>query len=168
VNKEILVLGIGNILLRDEGVGIHVIEYLQKQAIPQNVDVLDGGTAGFDLLDIISDRRVIILIDAIDAGHPPATVVRFTPEDLQVSSDPQLSVHNIDFAQALKMAAMMGCAPHKVIIFGVQPQTVEPGLALTEPIARLVPHIAALVLDELKTLSSTAPDPSAPYYGWQK
>jgi hydrogenase maturation protease len=156
-NKEILVLGIGNILLRDEGVGVHVVEYLQKQSMPPNVDVLDGGTAGFDLLDIISDRRVIILIDAIDAGHPPATIVRFTPEDLQAPNDPQLSVHNIDFAQALKMAAMLRCAPQKVIIFGVQPQTVEPGLSLTESIARLVPHIAGLVLDELKTLSSAVP-----------
>lgn len=153
-NKEILILGIGNILLRDEGIGVHVVEFLQKQTLPHNVEVIDGGTAGFDLLDIISDRRVIILIDAIDAGHPPATIVRFTPEDLQVSNDPQLSVHNIDFAQALKMAAMLGCAPQKVIIFGVQPEIVEPGLILTESIARLVPHIAGLVLDELKTLSS--------------
>jgi hydrogenase maturation protease len=158
-NKEILILGIGNILLRDEGIGVHVVEHLQKQPLPPNVDVIDGGTAGFDLLDIISDRHIIILIDAIDADYPPATIVRFTPEDLEASTQPQLSAHNIDFTQALKMAAMLNCAPQKVVIFGIQPQSVEPGLNPTEPIAALIPHIAALVLDELKTLSSAIPQP---------
>jgi hydrogenase maturation protease len=153
-NKNVLILGIGNILLRDEGVGIAVVEYLQKRTLPENVETMDGGTAGFDLLDIISDRKAIILIDAIDAGHPPGTIVRFVPEDLQTPKDPQLSVHNIDFAQALRMAGLLNCAPQKVVIFGIQPHTVEPGLNLTEFIAGLVPQVAGLVLDELKTLLS--------------
>jgi hydrogenase maturation protease len=151
-NAEILILGIGNILLRDEGVGVRVIEYLQTQPADPGVELVDGGTAGFDLLDIISDRKAIILIDAIEAGHPPGTIVRFAPEDLLPSDSPQMSVHNIDFAQALKMAALLKCAPQKVIIFGVQPASIEPGLELTPAIAPLVPKIASLVLDELDAL----------------
>jgi hydrogenase maturation protease len=149
---DILILGIGNILLQDEGVGVRVIEYLQTQPTHPGVELLDGGTAGFDLLDIISDRHAIILIDAIDAGHPPGTVVRFAPEDLLPSESPQMSVHNIDFAQALKMAALLKCAPQEVVIFGIQPASIEPGLELTPTIAPLVPKIASLVLDELTRL----------------
>jgi len=151
-NTDILILGIGNILLQDEGVGVRVIEYLQTQPVPPNVELIDGGTAGFDLLDIISDRRAIILIDAIDAGHLPGTIVRFAPQDILPANSPQLSAHNIDFAQALKMAALLKCAPQNVVIFGIQPASIEPGLRLTDGIAPLVPKIASLVLDELKTL----------------
>jgi len=151
-NNNILILGIGNILLRDEGVGVRIIEYLQTQPIPPEVELRDGGTAGFDLLDIIADRKAIILIDAIDAGHPPATVVRFAPQDMEPANAPQLSVHNIDFAQALKMASLLKCAPQEVVIFGVQPASIEPGLELTETLAPLVPKIAALVLAELDRL----------------
>lgn len=146
---DILILGIGNILLQDEGVGVRVIEYLQKQFVPPGVELVDGGTAGFDLLDIVADRQAIILIDAIDAGHKPGTIVRFAPEDILPADSPQLSAHNIDFAQALKMAALLKCAPRKVIIFGIQPASIEPGLELSDTVAPLVPKIASLVLDEL-------------------
>ena len=155
MNKEILILGIGNILLRDEGAGIAVVNSLQKQNLPDNVEVIDGGTAGFDLLDIIADRKAIILIDAIDAGYPPGTVVRFVADDLKASKNPQLSVHNIDFAQTLYLAGLLGCAPQKVIIFGIQPGSVEPGLNLTELVAGRIFQIAALVREELEVLLPT-------------
>ena len=69
--RPILILGIGNILLRDEGVGVRVIETLQKQKLPDTIDLVDGGTSGADLIDILADRRKVIIVDAVDAGISP-------------------------------------------------------------------------------------------------
>lgn len=146
----ILILGIGNILLQDEGVGVRVIEFLQTQPRLEGVELLDGGTAGFDLLDIIADRKAIIVIDAVDAGHPPGTIVRFVSEDILTTDSPELSAHHIDFAQTLKMAQLLNCAPQKVVIFGIQPASIEPGLNLTPAIASRVPEIASLACKEIQ------------------
>ena len=75
----ILVLGIGNILLCDEGVGVRVIEALQTMELPATVEVFDGATAGVDLLDVLADRRKVIVIDAVQADGPCGAVFRFTP-----------------------------------------------------------------------------------------
>ncbi len=74
----VLVLGIGNILLRDEGVGVRVIEKLQLMDLPDGVEVVDGGTAGADLLDVIAEREKVIVIDATDVNAEPGGIVRFT------------------------------------------------------------------------------------------
>jgi len=73
----ILVLGIGNILLRDEGIGVRVIEALGQQQLPAQVELVDGGTAGADLLDILSDRQVVIIVDAAVFDAPPGTLLKF-------------------------------------------------------------------------------------------
>ena len=153
---EILVLGIGNTLLRDEGIGVHVIRFLQNCSIPDNVELLDGGTYGFDLLDIICDRKAVILIDAVDVGNPPGTVVCFTSQDILPANVSPISAHNIDFDQVMKMASLLQCAPKKVIIYGIQPASIEAGLLLSPDIATVVPKIASLVIDQLNDLLRSA------------
>ena len=80
--RPILVLGIGNILLRDEGVGVRVIERMLKMRLPDNVELVDGGTAGADLLDVLAERKKVIVIDAVQADCEPGTVLKFTADDL--------------------------------------------------------------------------------------
>lgn len=144
-----LILGIGNILLRDEGVGVHVVEALGLQELPAEVELVDGGTAGADLVDLIADRRKLIVIDAIEAGLAPGTILRLTPQDLLPDPDEMLSLHQLGLVQSLHMAEQLGCSPQDVVIIAVQPQTIRPGLELSADVQAAVPRAAAAALAEL-------------------
>ena len=146
-----LVLGIGNILLKDEGIGVRVIEYLQKCPLPEDVELVDGGTAGADLIDILSDRRRVIIVDAVDLDAPPGTICRLTPRDWLTEQEHPLSLHDLDIPQTLAMTHILGCAPREVVCFGIVPKSIEPGMELTDTLAPLVPGIADMVLKEVQT-----------------
>ena len=144
-----LVLGVGNILLRDEGVGVRVVQAMEELELPPGVELLDGGTAGADLLDELADRRKVIVIDAMAGDDPPGTVVRMTPEDLVPQLNRGLSLHDLGLLETLVLARQAGAAPDEVVIIGVKPYSIEPGLELTPETARLVPKIIELVMAEL-------------------
>lgn len=149
--KKTLILGIGNILLRDEGIGVRVIEFLQKQIVPGDVELVDGGTAGADLIDILADRQTVIIVDAVRSEKPPGTLLRITPDDLALQQDNSLSLHDLDIPQTLVMTKMLHCAPHHVICFGVVPECIEPGMTLSPTLAPLVGKIAQKVLEAVPT-----------------
>jgi hydrogenase maturation protease len=146
----VLVLGVGNILLRDEGVGVRVVQELERTTLPPGVEVFDGATAGFDLIDVLAGRRKVIVIDALDADYAPGTVVRLRPEELLAADQPSLSLHDLGLLEALAMARQLGEAPGEVVIFGVQPQDLSCGLELSPIIRARVPELINLVLTELK------------------
>jgi hydrogenase maturation protease len=146
----VLVLGLGNILLRDEGIGVHVVRAMQDMILPTGVELYDGGTAGFALRDVLANRPKVIVIDAIDAGHAPGTVLRLDPRDLAERPEVKLSLHEVSFAETLRAAERLGLAPREVVILGVQPQTVACGLDLSPQIAGLIPQIVELVRAELE------------------
>lgn len=147
----ILVLGIGNILLKDEGVGVHVVEAMAGQAPPpQDVEFVDGGTFGPDLIDIIANRRKVIVVDAVQAAGGPGTVLRFTDRDLAAKTEVSVSLHEVGLLETLLMAKHLGCAPQEVVILGVIPQDISPGLEMTEEVAAVVPKVIALVREELR------------------
>ena len=75
--SKTLILGVGNVLLCDEGIGVRVIEFLQKQTLPDDIELVDGGTAGADLIDILADRETVIIVDAVRSDKPAGTIVRF-------------------------------------------------------------------------------------------
>lgn len=143
-----LILGVGNILLSDEGIGVRVIEYLQRQNIPEGVELVDGGTAGADLIDVLAERERVVVVDAIQSNEPAGTILRLTPDDLKLQEDTPLSLHDLDIPQTLEMTKMLGCAPAKVICFGVVPECIKPGMGLSATVSPLVPRIAELVLEE--------------------
>jgi hydrogenase maturation protease len=149
MRAPVLVLGIGNILLRDEGVGVRVVEALRDRALPEGVELLDGGTAGADLIDALADRRKVVVIDAMDLGAEPGAVARLGGDGLAPDPGAPLSLHQVGLVEALWMARQLGCAPAEVVVLGVQPADLSPGLELTEAVARAVPRLAELVLDEL-------------------
>jgi hydrogenase maturation protease len=143
-----LVLGIGNILLRDEGVGVRVVEALRLMSVPAGVELVDGGTGGADLVEVLADRRHVIVVDAMAADDPPGTIRRMTPDDLLPQQDVPLSLHQLGLLESLAIARRLGCAPGEVIVFGIQPAEIAPGLDLTPTVAAVVPKVAALVLQE--------------------
>ena len=144
-----LVLGVGNILLRDEGVGVRAVEVLGKTDLPDGVEALDGGTLGIDLVDLIAGRERLIVIDTVRAGGPPGTIYRLSVDDLLHPDVPNLSLHQTGLLEALQMAEHLGCAPRDVLIFGIEPRAIHYGLELSEDIAAVVPKVIALVLAEV-------------------
>ena len=148
--RPILILGIGNILLRDEGVGVRVIERMQKMHLPDNVELVDGGTAGADLLDVLAERKKVIVIDAVQADCEPGTVLRFTADELVQPDGVGMSLHELGLGEALKMTKQLGCAPEDVVVFGIKPMDISCGLELSEQISASVPKVVELVLAEIK------------------
>ena len=147
--SPVLVLGIGNILLRDEGVGVRVIEQMQKMHLPDNVELVDGGTAGADLLDVLAERKKVIVIDAVQADCEPGTVLRFSADDLTQPDGVGMSLHEIGLGEALTMTKQLGCAPKEVVVFGIKPMDISCGLELSEEIKASVPKVVELVLAEI-------------------
>ena len=146
----VLVLGIGNILLRDEGFGPHVIKELQKMELPSFVELLDGGTAGADLIDFICNRRKVIVIDAIQADVEPGSILRMTAADLTKNLHQGISLHEFGLVETLLMAKQLGCAPKEVVIFGVKSEDKSCGTELTEKMAKALPKVIELIYSELR------------------
>ncbi len=153
--KPFLVLGIGNILLSDEGIGVRVIEQMQTVSIPEHVEIVDGGTSGVDLLDILADRDAVIVVDAVDADCRPGTVLRFGIDQLMQMEDPYISMHEVGIAETVMMTQQLGCAPKEVIVFGIQPEKIECGLELSKTLEQAAQEVVELVLNEINRLEST-------------
>ena len=151
--SPIVVLGIGNILLRDEGVGIRVIQAMQDMALPDDVELVDGGTSGAGLIEAIADRSMLIVVDAIQAEAEPGTVFRLSGEGLAPQAGTSISLHQLGLVDTLMMARLLGCYPREVVVFGVQPGEVCPGLELSVEVARAVPRVIEGILSELRRAS---------------
>ncbi len=148
-----LVLGIGNILMADDGVGARVVEELEKlrdTSLPASVDLIEGGTAGLALVDLIEGRRKVIVIDAIHGGGEPGSLHRLAPGDLEAGGSSAMSLHDFGLPDALEMARRLGSAPAEVVIFGIAAKEICPRLALSPEVARAVPEAVKLVLEELE------------------
>ncbi|MDM8000030.1 MAG: HyaD/HybD family hydrogenase maturation endopeptidase [Dehalococcoidia bacterium] len=151
-----LVLGIGNILLRDEGVGVRVVEALQRMELPGDVEVLDGGTASMALLDTFTNRGKVIVIDAVRGNNAAGTLYRLTPTDIAALGGAQTSVHQLGLLDALIHMECLGDAPREVIIYGVEPKEMEWGMDLTPEVEAVIPRLVELVLAELATPTNRA------------
>ncbi len=143
----VLILGIGNLLLSDEGVGVHAVRCLARQVLPPGVEILDGGTSGADLVDHLEGRAKVVVIDAASGDGPPGTVYRCEAREL-LEQEGSLSLHEFGLADSLHMAERLGCAPQRVIVLGVQPASMEPGLELSPEVAAALPGVLKLALAE--------------------
>ena len=149
--QDTLILGIGNILLKDEGVGVHVVRRMKDLLLPDNVEVLDGGTAGLDLVDFIADCKKLIVIDAVTTGGKPGTIYRLTEENLNIGPKAIMSFHEIDFLDALHMSEVTGNKPEEIVVIGVEPKDMSSGTELSPEIEEGIPHIINIVINELRS-----------------
>ena len=145
---DILVMGIGNYLMGDEGIGVHVVQQLEKGDLPAGVTVMDGGTGGFTLLGPMSEAGRIVLIDATVDGGPPGRILRLTPR-FSNEYPPTLTAHDIGLKDLLDAFYLMGKTPD-VTLFAI---SVTPpfdfGTELSPTLTEAVPKIVAAVRDEL-------------------
>lgn len=149
--KPILVLGVGNTLLKDEGVGVHVARRLQDMDLPENVEVLEGGVLGLDLLDHLEEREKIIVVDAVDGDVGPGAIYRLTRKDIEVGNTRCLtSLHEIDLPQVFATADLMGIKIEPMVLIGVQPKDMSMGYdELTPEVEAAIPKVIELVLKEI-------------------
>lgn len=148
--KDILILGIGNILLKDEGIGVHVVNKLKEMQLPPDVEVMDGGTLGIDLLFYIEGRKKVIVIDTVKAGEPPGTMYRFTDKDLIIKKGALRSAHGIDFTDVIKAAEFLGTKPEEIVFIGVEPEIIDEGLELSPLLSKRIDPLIKLVMEEIK------------------
>ena len=147
--KRIMVMGIGNVLMQDDGVGVHVIRQLEDMDLPAQVELVDGGTHSYDLLDYFSQADFCIVVDAMHAGGKPGTVYRVPLEELELSPNPNIqSLHEISFAEAMYMLHLEGYHP-EVLVYGVEPHTVDLGLELTPVVAEQLPLILEMIQKDI-------------------
>jgi hydrogenase maturation protease len=147
--SPILILGVGNLLLCDEGVGVHIIDLLKKLELPVYVELIDGGTALIDLLHLLCDRVKVIVVDAVRLGSQPGSVYRFTTDEVSELKPNQISVHQIGILEALRMAELAGWSPGQTVIFGIEPAKMDWGLELSPEVTKTIPDVINLILEEL-------------------
>ena len=116
--KETLILGVGNVLLADDGVGVHIVRKLQHMDLPEYVEVIDGGTQGFELINYFQGKKKIIILDALKTDAKPGSVYRFTPEDIILKRHESFSAHQSGLNELLYFARELIPRP-EIIIYGI-------------------------------------------------
>jgi len=149
--KDIVVLGLGNPLMSDEGIGGFIIERLAGEGEKyENIDFVDAGVGGINLLHYMADRRKVILVDCAFMGREPGTMERFGPEEVKsVKKLAHLSLHEADVLKIIEMARQLGRCPEEIVIFGIEPASVELEQQLSETIAARVDDYVAAISKEL-------------------
>ena len=121
LKENILVLGVGNLLLSDEGVGIHVVQRLQEMSLPSGVEVIDGGTGGFELISHFSGKKKVIIVDAVRGDDEPGTILRFTADDLSIAWRPTFSAHQTGVEGLLHFSKEL-TSPPQIVFIGIIPK----------------------------------------------
>jgi len=142
------VLGIGNVLLRDEGVGCHVVHALEGIPLP-DVKIIDGGTCP-DVLQFLEDADKLIIVDAVKGGGTPGQIYRFHLEDITLEQKPFLSLHDMGLVDNL-MLMQLWRNIGKAVIIGVEPGEINWGLELSPELQGKMPQIIDAILSELNT-----------------
>lgn len=160
---RVLVLGLGNILLGDEGVGVRIVEALAaRYVLPEGVEALDGGTSGMELLDTIAGCGHLLICDAVRADAPPGTVIRLADAQVPALFRQHLSPHQLGLADVLATLTLIGQAPASVTLIGVVPQHLDLGLELSPAMVPAVDRAVACLAKELRRLGlEPSPSPSA-------
>jgi len=138
------VLGLGNVLMRDEGVGVHVVRALEQRMLPAGVECLDGGTGGFTLLEPLQSAEAIVLIDAANDGHPLGTVTRTTP---RFSRDypPTLTAHDVGVKDLLDVFYMQG-GSREVVLYAI---TIDPQQPISMELSEMGKKAAAEAVERI-------------------
>lgn len=148
--SSILVLGLGNILLMDEGLGVHAMELFDSQwAVPDHVSVVDGGTCGMDMLDLIASHRHLIAVDAVKTGAPAGTLVILRGDEVPAYFKGKLSPHQLGLCDLLASLRLQGEAPESVTLIGCVPLALGTGLQMSAETEALLPAMVQSIIGAL-------------------
>ena len=146
-----LVLGIGNMLLMDEAAGVKVIEdLLNRYNIPRDVEVIDGGTAGMELLHYIQNKKHVFIVDAAKTGNAPGTIVKIEGKAVPAFFCTKISPHQLGLSDILAAAQLTDTMPEHIVLFGIEPKRMETGLELSEEVQGKIGSLSDMIVEELK------------------
>lgn len=149
-SNRVMVLGIGNVLMSDEGVGCHAIKRLiERYDIPDEVEILDGGTTGMELLPLLEEVDELIVVDAVRCGKPPASIVLLEGSQVPVYFKTKISPHQVGLSDVLASLAFKGSAPRRVVLIGVQPLTLDLAMELSPEVEARLDDVASMIAVEL-------------------
>ncbi len=149
---KVVVIGVGNLLLMDEGFGVQVAKILQQHfQFPPGVSVVDGGTLGWELVPILEEADSFIIIDAILGNHPPGTFYRFEDDEVTQYFRQKLSAHEAGIQEVLAYLQMKGKTFRHRVVLGVEPQTIDTGLILSSVASAAVPRTLSEICSLLKS-----------------
>jgi hydrogenase maturation protease len=150
LTTDVLVLGLGSPLRTDDGVGPQVVDLLKRKRLPAGVEIVDAGAAGFDLLDLLAGPRRVIIVDAADLGLEAGQFARFTPEQAELTGAAEgAGSHQAGLAEVLALARALERPLPEIVIFGVQPGSLEWGTGLTVTVEAAIPLLVQAVLREI-------------------
>ena len=148
--QRVAVVGIGNVLLKDEGIGVHVARALREVVGTDraDIDIIDGGTSP-DVFLLVEGVSKLILVDAVKGGGNPGSIYRFHPDDIVSEEKYMLSAHQIGLLDGRRMLEYSGFKPDSIVIIGVEPKEIGWGLELSTELNEKLPQIVKVVMDEL-------------------
>ncbi len=151
---DVLVLGVGNILLGDEGVGVHVVRELKKEKLPGSVELMDAGTALFSIVHLLKKRKKVIFVDAAKGGGKPGTIYRILPSQIKNEHNKILSMHEMGLRECLVTLEQEGVF-QDIVIIGVEPDLIDWGVQLSSRLQQKLPEIIRAVLSEISNCKNT-------------
>jgi hydrogenase maturation protease len=150
LSKKVAVVGVGNTLMVDEGVGVVILNLLEKTKFSEKIDFIDAGTSFFNIVSDLKEYDKVVIIDAVYGGRAPGTLYRFEMnevEDFDVNG--MLSLHDLGVTQSIKLEKLTGGFPEDVVFFGIEPKTVELSMELSDEVQDNVEKITDKIIDEL-------------------
>jgi hydrogenase maturation protease len=155
--KPTAVIGLGNPIRRDEGIGVRIVARLADKAGPRpDVEFIDAGTKGTELLHAMPGRRKVVVVDCCYLGEPPGTLRRFRPDDVRTRKGGSgLSVHEGDALRMIALSETLGECPEEVVIFGIEPEDIGFGRELTETLERRLDEYVSAIEAELSPPTSS-------------
>ncbi len=143
--KSIAIIGVGNYLRQDEGVGIHATQFLRNQFKHEDCEVIDAGVPSIALLHMLDNRKLVVIIDCADFAGSPGEIKTFQPEQLKYEEKREVSLHATDLLTVFEMARSMGMGLPPIFIVGIQPESVAQGMELSKPVQSAVQSIPKII-----------------------
>ena len=157
LDKKITILGIGNTLFSDEGVGIHLLPLLEEALKEdENIEIIEGLTDGMKLLGPVEDAENLIIIDAINSGKEGGTIIKLEGDEIPAYFGIKMSIHQLGFQEVLLAAKMRERYPKQIVMYGMQPTSLQLGIGLTEINQSKLRELANVVLDQIKLWRSVS------------
>lgn len=154
---KITILGIGNTLYSDEGVGIHLLPLLEENLKDyENIEIIEGLTDGMKLLGPVEEADHLIIIDAINAGKEGGTIISLKGDEIPAYFGVKMSIHQIGFQEVLFAAKFRERYPKQIVMFGMQPTSLELGVELTETNRAKLAELAKVVIDQVDCWSNAS------------
>jgi len=147
---HLTLLGIGNILRQDEGIGVHVVNHIQEHYETPGLEIVDGGTSGLSLLPYIENRDRLLVVDAVDFGREPGYIGILRNEEVPAFFGLKASLHHLGLMDVLAAAQLLDQAPRELCLVGIQPESLATGLALSATLEQRLPELVATVLEQLR------------------